>query len=79
MNRQSCKPLLESNASFGALPPAGWAGSEKGEIENGEPRHKDEEEEDDVDDDFACFKHCSQRWSSAITVLYIQYNYIMMA
>jgi hypothetical protein len=46
-----------SNASFGALPPAGWAGSEKGEIENGEPRHKDEEEEDDEDDDFACFKH----------------------
>jgi hypothetical protein len=39
-----------SGAPLGALPPAGWACSEKGEINNGEPQCKDEEE-------YAIFKH----------------------
>jgi hypothetical protein len=39
-----------SGASLGALPPAGWACGEKGEIKNGEPQCKEEE-------DSAFFKH----------------------
>ena len=47
-----CKPFFSmSGASeLGALPPAGWACSEEGEIKNGEPQCKD-------DDAFALFKH----------------------
>ena len=34
-----------SGAPLGALPPAGWACSEEGEIKNGEPQCKDDAEE----------------------------------
>ena len=47
-----CKPFFSSGASLGALPPAGWACSEEGEIKNGEPQCKDEDEAYD-----ACFVH----------------------
>ena len=39
-----------SGAPLGALPPAGWACGEKGEIKNGEPQCKEEESH-------AYFKH----------------------
>jgi hypothetical protein len=39
-----------SGAPLGALPPAGWACGEGGEIKNGEPQCKDEQE-------YALFKH----------------------
>ena len=39
-----------SGAPLGALPPAGWACSEGGEIKNGEPQCKEGE-------DYATFKH----------------------
>jgi hypothetical protein len=42
-------------ASLGALPPAGWACDEEGEIRNGEPRCKEEAEEEGVEE--AAFKH----------------------
>ena len=40
-------------ASLGGLDPAGWKCSEEGEIKNGEPQNKDEEEEYAA----AVFKH----------------------
>ena len=52
-----------SGAPLGALPPAGWACSEGGEIKNGEPQCKEDEDEDededegDEDDEIARFKH----------------------
>ena len=51
-----------SGASLGALPPAGWACSEEGEIENGEPQCKDDKDEDEDaadeedEEDYASFK-----------------------
>ena len=41
---------MSGASELGALPPAGWACNEEGEIKNGEPQCKDEEE-------YAVFKH----------------------
>ena len=41
---------MSGAASLGALPPAGWACSEGGEIKNGQPQCKD-------DENYAVFKH----------------------
>jgi hypothetical protein len=50
---------MSGAASLGALPPAGWACSEKGEIKNGEPQRK--ENDDDAGGGYAVphalFKH----------------------
>ena len=51
-----------SGAPLGALPPAGWACSEEGEIENGQPQCKGdddnvEDEDEDEDEEDADFKH----------------------
>ena len=44
-----------SGASLGGLDPAGWKCDKNGEIKNGEPQCKDEDEE--YDDDGASFVH----------------------
>ena len=54
---------MSGASELGALPPAGWACSEGGEIENGELRCKDVEEDEDWDEyeedeeGYAVFKH----------------------
>ena len=46
-----------SGASLGALPPAGWASSTLGGIENGEPQCKEDEEAKRNAEEYASFKH----------------------
>ena len=55
----ACKPFFSmSGASLGPLLPAGWACSERGEIKNGEPQCKEEEEgADEYQYQNASFKH----------------------
>ena len=56
----ACKPFFSmSGAPLGALPPAGWACSEGGEIKNGEPQCKEEgaEDEDEDEVEHAVFVH----------------------
>ena len=59
-----------SGASLGALPPAGWASSEGGDIQNGETRYKGEEddEESETEGEYADFKH-SQSLEEALSFI----------